>query len=188
MAYQIEVYYLTLTVGLLAGAYMLGMLLWSIAYPQRRVWPPVEATAGLKIRVWLATTLIFAAAFTLGLMDWNRLDWLVFIRWGIGLPLIIIGNLVVWGGVAKIGIEATSGEATGLKTDGLYSWSRNPQYMADIAILLGWVVLSASLWAMPVLLLGLVVLLVAPFAEEPWLQQQYGTAYRDYKMTVRRYF
>ena len=70
----IEASYLTLAIGLLAGAYMLGMLLWSIIDPQRRVWPPVEATVGIKIRVWLMTTLIFAAAFMLGLMDWNRFD------------------------------------------------------------------------------------------------------------------
>ena len=187
MIMPIEAYYLILTVGLLAGAYMLGMLLWSIAYPQRRVWPPIKATTGLKIRVWLMTTLIFAAAFVLGVMDWNSLDWPAFIRWGIGLPLVILGNVIVWRGVSKIGMEATSGEATGLKTDGLYSWSRNPQYMADMTIIVGWGILAASLWTMPVLMLGFIVLLVAPLAEEPWLQDQYGAAYRDYKTTVRRY-
>ena len=183
----IEANYLALTVGLLAGAYMLGMLLWSVIQPQQRVWPPVKATAGIKIRVWLMTTLIFAAAFMLGLMDWNSLNWPAFFRWGIGLPLIIIGNVVVWLGVSKIGMAATSGEATGLKTDGLYRWSRNPQYMADITILSGWGILAASIWAIPVLILGLVVLLVAPLAEETWLQDQYGAVYQDYRETVRRY-
>ena len=183
----IEAYYLTLAIGLLAGAYMLGMLLWSIIYPQRRVWPPVEATIGIKIRVWLMTTLIFAAAFLLGLMDWNRFDLPAFVRWGIGLPLVIIGNYFVWRGVHKIGMAATSGEATGLKTDGLYGWSRNPQYMADVIILIGWGVLAASVWALPVLAIGLAVLLVAPFAEEPWLQEKYGAPYQEYKLNVRRY-
>lgn len=187
MTDQNEAYYLALAVGLLAGAYMLGMLLWSIAYPQRRVWPPAKATTGFKVRVWSVTILMFGAAFTLGLMDWNRLDWPAFIRWGIGLPLVIIGNVIVWRGVSKIGMKGTSGEATGLKTDGLYSWSRNPQYMADITILVGWVILSASLWPMPVLFLGLLSLLVAPLAEEPWLREQYGAAYQDYKRSVRRY-
>ena len=84
-------------------------------------------------------------------------------------------------------MAATSGEATGLKTDGLYSWSRNPQYMADVIILIGWGVLTASLWALPVLSIGLAVLLVAPFAEEPWLQEKYGAPYREYKFNVRRY-
>ena len=183
----IEASYLTLTVGMLAGAYMLGMLLWSAIQPHRRVWPPVKATAGIKIRVWLMTTLIFAAAFILGLLDWNHFNWPASIRWGLGLPLVIIGNVIVWLGVSKIGMAATSGEAAGLKTDGLYKWSRNPQYMADIAILFGWGVLSASLWVMPVLFLGISVLVVAPVAEEPWLEEKYGVEYRLYKLTARRY-
>lgn len=183
----IEASYLTLTFGMLAGAYMLGMLLWSVIQPQRRVWPPVKATAGTKIRVWLMTTLIFASASIFGLLDWNHFNWPASLRWGIGLPLVIIGNVIVWLGVSKIGMAATSGEATGLKTDGLYKWSRNPQYMADITILFGWGILAASIWAMPVLILGLAVLLVAPLAEEPWLQEQYGAIYQDYRKTVRRY-
>ncbi|MEP0940958.1 MAG: methyltransferase [Rhizobiaceae bacterium] len=183
----IEATYLALTVGLLAGAYMLGMLLWSIIQPQQRVWPPVKVTTGIKVRVWLMTTLIFAAAFMLGLMDWNHFNWPASFRWGIGLPLVIIGNVIVWFGVSKIGMAATSGEATGLKTDGLYRWSRNPQYMADITILFGWGILTASIWAIPVLILGLVVLVVAPLAEEPWLQDQYGAVYQDYRKLVRRY-
>ena len=133
------------------------------------------------------TVSIFAAAFFLGVLDWNRFDWPASIRWGVGVPLIIIGNIVVWRGVNKIGMAATSGEATGLKTSGLYSWSRNPQYMADVIILIGWGVLAASLWALPVLSIGLAALLVAPFAEEPWLQEKYGAPYQEYKLNVCRY-
>ncbi|MEL6202285.1 MAG: methyltransferase [Pseudomonadota bacterium] len=183
----IEAYYLTLAIGMVAGTYMLGMLLWSIFQPKRRIWPPDNATTAIKFRVWFMTILIFMAAFFLGVLDWNYLEWPASVRWGIGLPLIIIGNIVVWRGVSKIGMAATSGEATGLKTDGLYKWSRNPQYVADVIIVLGWGILAASLWAMPVLVLGLVVLLVAPFAEEPWLEEIYGQAYRAYKSRVRRY-
>lgn len=166
---------------------MLGILLWSVAHPERRIWPPENATTAIKIRVWLMTILIFIAAFVLGVLDWNSFDWPAYLKWGFGLPLIIIGNLVVWRGVHKIGMAATSGEATGLITDGLYNWSRNPQYVADIIILVGWCILVASLWAFPVLAIGLAVLLVAPLAEESWLEEIYGQTYRDYKSRVRRY-
>ena len=60
--------------------------------------------------------------------------------------------------------------------------------MADIAILIGWGVLAASLWILPVLAIGLAVLLLAPFSEEPWLEENYGDPYRVYKSKVRRYF
>ena len=120
-------------------------------------------------------------------MDWNRLQWPATFRWGVGLSLVIFGNVAVWWGVQKIGYAATSGEATGLKTNGLYARSRNPQYVADITILIGWGVLSASLWALPVLMVGFVVLVIAPFAEEPWLEETYGQPYRVYRSQVRRY-
>lgn len=187
MTTPIELQILILTVGMAAGAYMLGMLLWSIARPERRVWPPDNATTAIQFRVWFITVLIFAAAFFLGLLDWNYFGLPAPIRWGIGLPLILIGNIVVWRGVHKIGLAATSGEASGLQIDGLYSWSRNPQYVADIVILIGWGTLAASLWALPVLAMGLTVLLAAPLAEESWLEEVYGDSYRNYRSGVRRY-
>ena len=99
MTMSIDLKTLVLVIGLAAGGYMLSMLLWSYVYPQRRVWPPKEATAAIKFRVWLMTITIFAAAFVLGLLDWNRFDWSPTMRWTIGLSLILIGNLVVWRGV-----------------------------------------------------------------------------------------
>ncbi|MDD9908713.1 MAG: isoprenylcysteine carboxylmethyltransferase family protein [Ahrensia sp.] len=183
----IDLKLIILAVGLLAGSYMLAILTWSIIRPDKRLWPPKEATDVVKLRVWAITILIFTAAFVLGVMDWNRLEWPSLARWGIGLPLIVVGNLVVWRGVHLIGMAATSGEATGLKTDGLYKWSRNPQYVADIAILIGWGILSASFWGLPVLVIGIAVLMVAPVAEELWLEENYGESYRVYRSQVRRY-
>jgi len=183
----IDLKLIILAVGLLAGGYMFAILAWSIIRPDKRLWPPKEATDAVKLRAWATTILIFAAALALGLMDWNRFGWPNLARWGIGLPLIVIGNLVVWRGVHVIGMAATSGEATGLKTGGLYKWSRNPQYMADVTILIGWGVLSASLWTLPVLAIGMAVLMIAPFAEEPWLEENYGEPYRVYRSQVSRY-
>ena len=174
--------------GVISSFYLLIAIFWSIFFPDKRVWPPNEATTGLKFRAWSATVTIFACAFILGVMDWNAMEWPSEIRWGLGLPLIILGNLIVWRGVQEIGLDATSGDVDQLKTSGLYSWSRNPQYVADIFILIGWGILSASNWANPILLLGVLVLLLAPFAEEPWLESTYGDDYANYKKTVRRYF
>lgn len=47
-------------------------------------------------------------------------------------------------GVRKIGFGATSGEVAELKTEGLYRYYRYPEYVADMAILPGWAVRSAS--------------------------------------------
>ena len=101
--------------------------------------------------------------------------------------MITIGNVVVWMGVAQIGLAATSGEATGLRTQGLYRYSRNPQYVADVLILCGWLILSASAMSLPVVVLGILVLVIAPLAEEPWLAENYGQQYDAYRSNVPRY-
>ena len=69
----------------------------------------------------------------------------------------------------------------------MYRYSRNPQYMADIGIVGGWMILSAATWAMVVGLAGIAVLITAPFSEEPWLKDQYGKAFEDYSNRVRRF-
>ena len=178
---------ISILIASVAGLYLLIALGWSILRPDRRVWPPKEATTGLKVRVWAATIAIFAAGFAVGLIDWNELNWPAGLRWGVGLSLIILGNLVVWSGVMNIGFDATSGEVDVLKTDGLYAHSRNPQYVADMAIILGWAVLSASSLAFVLAFGGILILGLAPFAEEPWLEENYGQKYRDYKARVRRF-
>lgn len=185
MLSNVEIF--SVLVGVIAGFYLLAALGWSIAFPKRRIWPPKQATTSIKLRVWLATVSIFAATLVLGIANWNSFDWPVFVRWGIGPTLMVVGNVVVWMGVRKIGLGATSGEVAELKTDGLYRYSRNPQYVADMAILVGWAVLSASGWATFIAAFGVLVLAAAPFAEEPWLEDTYGADYRTYKAKVRRY-
>ena len=176
-----------LVIGGTAGIYLLGAFAWSVAFPDRRIWPPNEATTGIKVRVWMATVAICGATFLLGGVNWNSFDWPAAVRWGVGVPLILVGNSIVWIGVRKIGFGATSGEVAELETDGPYRYSRNPQYVADMAILIGWAMLSASGWAMAIACLGVIVLAFAPLAEEPWLEKAYGRQYRDYKLQVRRY-
>ena len=132
MTMPVDLKIVVLAVGLAAGGYMFSMLLWSYVFPQRRVWPPKEATAAIKFRVWFMTITIFAAAFVLGLLDWNHFDWSPIVRWSIGLPIILVGNLVVWRGVLKIGMAATSGEATGLDCCCCLLWRPNPPLREDI--------------------------------------------------------
>ena len=74
-----------------------------------------------------------------------------------------------------------------LKTEGLHRFSRNPQDVGDIAILIGWALLSASVVALPAILAGIAVFVAFPFAEEGWLEGQYGAAYLRYRKDVRRF-
>ena len=45
--------------GLGIAAATLGSILWSIAYPERRIWPPQQYSAITPILVWVPTFSLF---------------------------------------------------------------------------------------------------------------------------------
>lgn len=173
--------------GLAIYAVVFFSLVTSVSNPRTRRWPPRTSTIWNKFVVWAMTLAVAGCTLIVGLEDWNSLGWPSGMRWGVGLPLIVVGNAVVWLGVHQLGFNATSGESDRLVNNGLYRYSRNPQYVADMGILVGWSVLSASLWAIPLVAAGLLVLIAAPTAEEEWLEEVYGASYVAYKKTTRRF-
>jgi len=177
-----------LAVALFCEAVLIAMLVWSITVPSRRLWPPQRVSRLSQLMVWLPTLAVFGGAIVVGFAEWNVLDWPLWLRWGVGLPLILAGNVVVWLAALGIGLEATSGAEAELKTDGFYRWSRNPQYVADKGILVGWAILSASPAAWIIATGGVVGFALAPFAEEPWMEEVYGKPYRRYFNRVPRFF
>ena len=156
-------------------------------YPKRRIWPPQSYEPITPIIVWGVTYTFFGAIIALGILGWGQTAITDPLRFVLGPTLIVLGNVAVWSEVIKFGIPQTGGAVGSLKVSGLYSFSRNPQYIADIAILTGWALLSASIIAFPAIVGGILVLLAAPLAEEPWLEEQYGQSFLDYKSKVRRY-
>ena len=162
-------------------------IIWSIYRPDRRLWPLSRLTPFKFMVVWGVTCLAFGACIALGVMDWNSLGWPNSVRFGIGVPLILIGHIVVYLGVKTIGLAATSGARAQLRTDGIYRYSRNPQYLADMSSLVGWGILSASLWAVPLALSIMIVFALTPFSEESWLREAYGQDYDNYVRSVPRF-
>jgi len=75
-----------------------------------------------------------------------------------------------------------------LVTSGLYRYSRNPMYIAVIAMLVGWAACfaSASLWIYAAAVGGAFVVRVIAF-EEPWLSRTFGDEWATYRSRVRRW-
>ena len=96
--------------------------------------------------------------------------------------------MAVWSAVRKFGFAQTGGAEGALKTDGLYRYSRNPQYVADASMIFGWLVLSSSAAALLVGATSIFALLIAPLAEESWMKERYGRAYEAYMKVTPRYF
>ena len=94
--------------------------------------------------------------------------------------------LVIWG-VRTLGVYATQGLGGEFIREGPYRFSRNPQYVGDIALLMGYILMCNSILAGITGLLGIVWLVLAPYTEEPWLMDRFGDAYKDYKSQVPRF-
>ncbi|WP_299832010.1 isoprenylcysteine carboxylmethyltransferase family protein [uncultured Roseobacter sp.] len=175
------------SVGLGISAATLGSILWSIAFPERRVWPPKRYTSITPILVWVPTFSLFGILIVLGVLGWGDLAFPTWLRFALGIPLIVIGNVIVWSEVTHFGVPQTGGAKGTLRTAGMYRYSRNPQYMADIAIVVGWIILTSAPSVLIVGAAAILVLVVAPFAEEPWLNEQYGSEFEAYRASTRRF-
>jgi protein-S-isoprenylcysteine O-methyltransferase Ste14 len=87
-----------------------------------------------------------------------------------------------------LGRAATYCRASGLATEGVYRWTRNPQYATAI-VAFGTLGLALFSWQVTPLAAALVtVYALMAIAEEPWLEARYGSAYAAYRAEVPRFF
>lgn len=175
-----------LHVNLVAHAALLAGALWCIAFPSRRIYPMATPDVWYYA-MWSLFGFIFLTNAVFVLLDWNTGFWTNGLRFWLAGPLVVLGGGLVCWGIATLGSRRTSGLPQGLVAEGPYRLTRNPQYVGDLLLFVGVVVLSNSGVVAVTHLLTALVLLVAPFAEEPWLEGQYGDAYVGYRKNVPRY-
>jgi protein-S-isoprenylcysteine O-methyltransferase Ste14 len=78
--------------------------------------------------------------------------------------------------------------ASSLQTDGVYSTSRNPMYVALTILYLAVTCFIGNWWN--IILLPLLLLVVQEYIikrEEKYLDRQFGRQYKEYKLKVRRW-
>jgi protein-S-isoprenylcysteine O-methyltransferase Ste14 len=101
-----------------------------------------------------------------------------------GVILLVTGQLHL-GASWRIGIEA--GAKPGLVTDGIYRHSRNPIFLALLMFVAGYALMLPTILSF-VLLVGMYVgIRQQVAAEEAYLSETYGKAYRDYAGRVGRF-
>lgn len=165
----------------------LGIILWSILFPRKRIWPPLEKWSWKYILSWGLFTGAVVSDIILMLTDRNIFLPFRIERLYLAIPLILIGFLFLIWGVRTLGIERTSGAAGEFITTGPYKFTRNPQYIGDIFLFIGLIVISSSLKAIVGLSLLIVAFLLMPLSEEMWLEEEFGEKYRKYKVNTPRF-
>ena len=172
--------------NLTSNAILLVGALWSVALPSRRIYP-LERKGPAYYLMWILFTVVFASNGALAVLDWNTGPWTSNLRFALALPVAGLGAAFVTWGIATLGVKNTSALRDRFVAAGPYLISRNPQYVGDFLLFVGISIAANSPAAWVTHLLASLVLLLAPFAEEPWLEEQYGSDYREYRQRVPRY-
>lgn len=130
----------------------------------------------------------FYALVVLTLMVWEPLDGARgLFQYLTGAALLVVGFGVAFRITFQMGWRNAFGEKRGLVTDGWFRFSRNPIYVATWIGLFGWGLIASSLLVSILLALWALMYVLAPLAEEPWLEREYGQAYLDYKARTPRF-
>jgi protein-S-isoprenylcysteine O-methyltransferase Ste14 len=111
-------------------------------------------------------------------------------HWIAAALLVAAGELVRLSGIAAAGTvtRRRSREVQRLVTYGIFAWVRNPLYVGNLLIWMGFVIAAGALWFLPVALLIFAVeytLIVA--YEEGVLESIFGEEYLEYKRQAPRW-
>jgi len=112
-------------------------------------------------------------------------------HWILGFALIVLGEAIRLAGVAAAGTVTRRRSRTvqRLVTYGIFSWMRNPLYVGNFLIWIGFTVISGVLWFIPVavVLFAIEYTLIVRY-EEGVLESIFGQEYLAYKSRTPRWF
>jgi protein-S-isoprenylcysteine O-methyltransferase Ste14 len=164
------------------------MFIITIRLPDFRFWPPPSHKSWQFFVAWFVAGVVAVNFLFLGLLDfdsfilphfWLRLPFAFFLF----LLAMVLGIWVY----AVFPFRATIGLGNKLITNGPYRYSRNPQYICDSLSIIGFMILTNSWMVWVVGILGVILNILAPFTEEPWLKARFGDAYMKYESRVPRF-
>ena len=134
-------------------------------------------------RGWLPVPFLLVPLLARGVME--PMNWVV------GFALIVLGEAFRLSGVAAAGTVTRRRSRTvqRLVTYGIFAWMRNPLYVGNFLIWMGFTVISGVLWFIPVavLLFALEYTLIVRY-EEGVLESIFGEEYLRYKARTPRWF
>jgi len=133
-------------------------------------------------RGWLPVPFLLVPLLAHGVMEATN--------WVVGLVFIVLGEAIRLAGVAAAGTVTRRRSRTvqRLVTYGIFAWMRNPLYVGNFLIWIGFTVISGVLWFLPiaVVLFAVEYTLIVRY-EEGVLESIFGGEYLRYKHTTPRW-
>ncbi len=153
-----------------------------------RFWPPPSARSWQFFVSWFLALIVVVNFFFLGLLDFESF-WLppFWLRFPIVVILVLFSSAIGFWVYTVFPFRSTIGLGNKLVVNGPYRYSRNPQYIIDMMSALAFMILTNSWMACVIGGLGIILNLLAPFTEEPWLEERFGKEYLEYKARVPRF-
>ena len=115
----------------------------------------------------------------------------IFLPLKLGTLWFYVGLVIYSLGIAAYMIVMVNFATTSLDrepiTKGIYRYSRHPMYVTTLIVLLGVGIASASLLVLLLSIMYMVFTVIAVPAEERFLLEQYGEAYREYMNRTPRW-
>ena len=165
----------------------IALFVLTIRRPGFRFWPPPSSRSWQFYAAWLLASWVVIGFFFVGLLDFNSAFLRFWARFPMGILGHILASLIGWWVSTVFGLRSTIGLGNKLITVGPYRYSRNPQYLADMLHILSFMLITNSWLTWIIGVLGVILNLLAPFTEEPWLEAKFGNAYLEYKQNVPRF-
>lgn len=104
------------------------------------------------------------------------------------VALLVVGFAGVFAAMARLTwVKSVGRDFSGLRTTGLYRFSRNPQLVAYGLVVLGYALLWPSWRGLVWVAVYAAIAHMMALAEEAHLRRVYGAAYADYCRRVPRY-
>lgn len=182
-----EIVFLTFAITITAEILLSVSLITTLFSSKYSMWPIAEKNSWRCWVIWILMVVAIVGFIATSILDYNTFFITHWMRYPIGAALILFGAFIgVWA-VKTISIHSTFGLKGKLVTNGPYKYSRNPQHMGDIIIIMGVLVFSNSFLTVITGFFGFLWLILAPFTEERWCQKYFDKQYKEYCKKVPRF-
>ena len=174
---------------LLAALVLCGFVVIDLVMKRFTFWPPPHKGSWQnRSFIWLFRVIVYGLIVVTVhflLTDLERVRTWPF---GLGVALVVIGFAGGFAATFGLGWKNAFGSKEGLRTDGIFRYSRNPIYVATWVGLAGWAIAAPAPAIVGALIFWAAGYLGAIFLEEDWLRKQYGTEFDVYCQNVPRFF
>ena len=132
---------------------------------------------------WIILFLLFININVIKVYSLVYNEYIAFITFALGLIAVII-SVMYLGSSTRLGLPTDN---TQLKTNGIYSLSRNPMYLGFNLLTISSIIYTLNIVIIILGIYSIIIYHLIILGEEKYLSARFGDAFKYYKKTVRRY-